>query len=420
MKNKLFKLINTIIILSLLMSLNIVNAIQLIGTPDDTNGVTLYSAGLSAGTPGEPTGEPGGEPTDEVVDEAVQDGILEYIGDIAAEVIDFESGPPEPYENGRDTTLAGVTEGLEEIDDFGLIEEGNDPSANYDAGIGGWVRLGDFGRIRADGVINNNTLGFDPGLTPEEQLNGNEIFIFEDAELSGMIISLKTLNGDTINITIADRQIDPNTEEGADDTLITIDLDSLPGFDKVNDAVVEILIVDDGISMSGSPAPDPVLPIWGDSTLELDAVAVLVTALTGEINGYKWNDLDGDGAWDVDEPALEGWTIDLSGDSVDSTLTDSSGFYKFTDLPAGNYMVSEIVKSSWVQTHPSGTGNHDISLSPGETSTNNNFGNQYIPPPPSVGGDAETIMGTSNYEEITVAALSIALIAIVVIKLYKN
>jgi hypothetical protein len=388
MKGKFLKLISGIILVILLFNLQITEAAhnEILGEADDTDGVALYTAGLSNGTQADPTGEPGGEPTDDVVEEAVLAGLLEMIGDQSEEVLDFDPGPPETYESERDDTMAEVTEGLMAIDDFGLIEEGADPESNYDAGIGGWVLLGNFGQIKADGIENNNTLGHDPGLTPEQQLRGNEIFLYEDAELSGIIVSLRTLNGDTINFTIEDRQIDPNTTAGADDTLITIDLDTLPGFDEVNDAVIEILIVDDAISMEGTfyQEDSPELPIWGDSTLELDAVATLVAALEGEISGYKWNDTDGDGVKDVGEPGLADWTIVLSGDESDSTTTDLNGFYRFEGLVTGNYVVSEVLKSGWEQTHPGGDGTHSISLDPGENSTNNNFGN--IRPVGSISG----------------------------------
>ena len=32
---------------------------------------------------------------------------------------------------------------------------------------------------------------------------------------------------------------------------------------------------------------------------------------TGDIHGYKWHDVDGNGAWDPGEPGLNGWTIYL-------------------------------------------------------------------------------------------------------------
>ena len=92
----------------------------------------------------------------------------------------------------------------------------------------------------------------------------------------------------------------------------------------------------------------------------------------GTKGGYKWNDLDGDGLWDLGselgsveagtagpaEPGLEGWTINLlvQGEVVDSTLTDADGYYEFTGLAAGAYAVSETCPAGWMQTYPATTG----------------------------------------------------------------
>jgi subtilisin family serine protease len=80
----------------------------------------------------------------------------------------------------------------------------------------------------------------------------------------------------------------------------------------------------------------------------------------GEIHGIKWNDLDGDGTQDEDEPGLEGWTIYLDDNQngqldvgEESTLTDANGEYEFTNLDAGTYTVAEEQQSGWEQTYPS-------------------------------------------------------------------
>ena len=80
----------------------------------------------------------------------------------------------------------------------------------------------------------------------------------------------------------------------------------------------------------------------------------------GQIHGYKWNDLDGDGIWDDNESGLPGWTIYL--DSTQngqldpwelSTTTDAEGAYWFTDLGPGTYIVREENQDGWQQTYPS-------------------------------------------------------------------
>jgi subtilisin family serine protease len=79
----------------------------------------------------------------------------------------------------------------------------------------------------------------------------------------------------------------------------------------------------------------------------------------GAIEGNKWHDLDQDGVWDNGEPALAGWTIFLDEDgdkqldpAERSSVTDSSGYYTFIDLIAGNYIVAEVQQEGWMQSYP--------------------------------------------------------------------
>jgi hypothetical protein len=363
-----FKFTSTLTVLALLLlNVAIASAATITGTQDDTPGVWLFSAG---------TDVPGGQPTDDIVGNAISAGILTLLGDQAGEIVAFSAGPPDTGEGPRDTTIDLVVQGLRAIDDFGLIEEPDDPSSNFDAGIGGWVKLGNFGEIRADGVVATGTIGPESGVDPEVALGGFEIFIFEDAELSGFNCTLHLKSGATITFTIADRQVNPPTEGGADDTLIAIDLDSIPGFNRATDRVVAITITDDGISQTGTT--------YGDTTLELDAVATRVSLLPGSISGYKWNDKDGDGVWDPDEAGLGGWTISIAGPVSASTTTAPDGSYTFTDLPAGTYTVSETLQAGWTRTYPPAPGTHTVNLAPGQSITGKNFGNRI--PPGSISG----------------------------------
>jgi len=69
--------------------------------------------------------------------------------------------------------------------------------------------------------------------------------------------------GLSITFSIADLQVNPPTLYGADDTLIAIDLDALPGFDGT--FIDTIRIKDDSITS---------LSTFGDTTLEIDAIAI--------------------------------------------------------------------------------------------------------------------------------------------------
>ena len=80
----------------------------------------------------------------------------------------------------------------------------------------------------------------------------------------------------------------------------------------------------------------------------------------GEIDGYKWHDLNQNGVFDGDELGIEGWTIYLDSDKngrldddETSTVTNTNGFYSFTDLGFGTYTVAEQAEPRWTQTYPS-------------------------------------------------------------------
>lgn len=78
----------------------------------------------------------------------------------------------------------------------------------------------------------------------------------------------------------------------------------------------------------------------------------------GSVNGYKFNDINGDGVKDANEPKLENWTVKLTGkteagaDVSDSAKTDGSGNYSFTNLAPGAYEVCEEQQSGWAATTP--------------------------------------------------------------------
>jgi len=81
----------------------------------------------------------------------------------------------------------------------------------------------------------------------------------------------------------------------------------------------------------------------------------------GQIEGSKWNDLDGDGFWDQpEEPGLAGVEVYLdlndNGRYDDGQepleVTGADGSYQFVDLDPGEYVVREIVPDGFQQTFP--------------------------------------------------------------------
>ncbi len=98
-----------------------------------------------------------------------------------------------------------------------------------------------------------------------------------------------------------------------------------------------------------------------------------------KVNGYKFNDLDGDGTWDGGEPALAGWTINISGDGGGALVTDANGFYE-TWVGGGSHTISETAQDGWSQTTPTANGGTYVFTAvsgtiPGADKLNQNFGN---------------------------------------------
>ncbi len=65
-------------------------------------------------------------------------------------------------------------------------------------------------------------------------------------------------------------------------------------------------------------------------------------ANVGALGNFVWNDLNGDGIQDANEPGAAGITVILynsAGNPVDTVFTDASGGYLFTNLTPGNYTV---------------------------------------------------------------------------------
>ena len=114
---------------------------------------------------------------------------------------------------------------------------------------------------------------------------------------------------------------------------------------------------------------------------------------TGQILGYKWEDLNGDGSWDTGEPGLDGWTIylDLDNDnqfdaSEPSFVTTADGTnhgaFWFLDLAPGTYTVREVLKPGWTQSYPVAPDEHTVTVVAGQavegafgTAEMPNFGN---------------------------------------------
>ena len=77
-------------------------------------------------------------------------------------------------------------------------------------------------------------------------------------------------------------------------------------------------------------------------------VAPVVVAPKFTIEGMAFNDVNGNGTMDNNETGLADWTVNLeqpAGKIVTSANTTTDGKFVFSDLSAGEYVVSEVLKT---------------------------------------------------------------------------
>ncbi len=120
-----------------------------------------------------------------------------------------------------------------------------------------------------------------------------------------------------------------------------------------------------------------------------------LTPPTGQITGTKWNDLNGNGTREPNEPGLLGWRIGLfqAGQELSVEFTGSDGTYTFSNLADGTYDVCETLISGWNQTVPSsgfscqaltGSGfGHTVTITAGQVVSGIDFGNRLPDPCPA-------------------------------------
>ncbi len=101
---------------------------------------------------------------------------------------------------------------------------------------------------------------------------------------------------------------------------------------------------------------------------------------TGAISGTVFEDTNGNGSQNAGESGIAGVTVYIDTNNngqrdpgEEQTTTDSNGHYTLTELPAGSYVVRQIVPSAEKQTTPAAGSGNSITLTSGQIVTTSNF-----------------------------------------------
>jgi hypothetical protein len=86
------------------------------------------------------------------------------------------------------------------------------------------------------------------------------------------------------------------------------------------------------------------------------------------IFGYKFEDANGNGIWDMGENGLLDWEIELykkKGNTLTlmaTSMTSGDGSYAFCVSEAGTYLIAEVLQMGWMQTAPPPPGTHTVNV----------------------------------------------------------
>ncbi|MCA9260723.1 MAG: hypothetical protein KDA61_16030, partial [Planctomycetales bacterium] len=185
--------------------------------------------------------------------------------------------------------------------------------------------------------------------TKFDDLDGDGVRDPGEPGLDGWTIELLNLATGQVAATTTTMSMDVD-HNGRIDSATELGLYWFEGLDPGEYQIREVL--QDGWVQT---TPDPA-PVFVDHGATVEGVDFGNFELI-EICGVKFDDLNGDGVQDPDEPGIAGWTIFLDSNNngvldanEQSAVTDDKGEYCFRDLGPGTYVVRELQQAGWVAT----------------------------------------------------------------------
>jgi protocatechuate 3,4-dioxygenase beta subunit len=188
----------------------------------------------------------------------------------------------------------------------------------------------------------------------------------------------------------SDGAYQPLDEEGVSDWIIILELDGQEVATTTTDVEGEYWFMDlapgtydvteeerDGWTQTFPGAPDYAHEVTVQSSEVVEDIN-FGNIVPASINGVKFEDLNGNGFRDENEPGLAGWRIrlrNLTTNVVIATTTDELGRYKFINIDPDDYRVSERQKDGWVQTAPQDPNTYTVTVNPGDIWVGADFGN---------------------------------------------
>lgn len=264
---------------------------------------------------------------------------------------DAGDGSDEPVLTIRVDTPAGLI--------ASPVDQGGDDTIDSDNGqgelaepvMGGIDDTNDFGFYDLGSISGNVSEDIDRDGTLEGPLQNVTVILYRDANQDGVP---DDLNGDGV-IDAADELSSQNTDTAGnyvfDDvepgSYLVVEVDP-DGYESILDNDVDVDVPVDNTEIANTNPRDNLLPV----SLIVDIAQLRVEDDSGNnfvdspvlagLGDQVWYDHNANGVQDAGEAGIENVAVSLLDDSgvvIDTMVTDSSGFYLFTGLVAGEYTV---------------------------------------------------------------------------------
>ncbi len=198
---------------------------------------------------------------------------------------------------------------------------------------------------------------------PPATLNGE---VYNDANGSGTVTAGAGLFDWTLNLLGSSNQVVATT---------TTDTSGDYSFSGVSPGSYTVAV-------AGQTGYVPTVPSSGTLTVQAGQGQTINNLDFGEfqtvsVSGEVFDDLNDSGSFNPNDPGLSGWTVNLlngSSSVVQTTTTDSSGDYSFTNLGPGTFTLAEVVPTGFAPTGSS-SGSYSITTSSGMNISGDDFGN---------------------------------------------
>lgn len=187
-------------------------------------------------------------------------------------------------------------------------------------------------------ISSKNLLGLG-GFVWNDSANGNGVQGGGEPGVAGVLVTLKSCSSDSQVATTVSSATGSFSFDGLIPGCYYVEFGVPTGFVASPEHIGSDPSKDSDINAAGVTGPYTLAPGSSDQTIGAGFISASPLATVGQL---VWNDVNGNGQQDANEPGLPGVTVTLkttAGATVATATTDVNGLFAFSNVVPGNYVV---------------------------------------------------------------------------------